>query len=202
MQCFIEKGFQHIKAKPTSFDALVEHHKAYCIESDSAFCCAAGSFGDVDMSVINIAEQLVGPVQINHRDLFYGMLYAIGIDDVEKIGGHIGTFAQSPLNKRLGVWRQFLIEDQVRYLETLLHLEHPCQIAEQFMLNPQAKKGVRELSKLFKRKKDLVLSFGHPIDRNELYVFSANNDEQKLRGARLIRPSCVGFQLTGELGDA
>ena len=128
--------------------------KSFCFDGNSYFICSQDmqdkSFDYAFLSLLNkISHPKV--IFINHKELLDGMLYAIGIDDINVIKEIISTYAESDLKTRLGQLRQHLIEDQIRYLETLLSLRKPYEIRQRFVLNPQAERGINELCMLFDR---------------------------------------------------
>lgn len=164
--------------------------------SDKTYIMANGIANVADHDwpgILNRVHTITGaPVRVNSRDLFEGMLLAIGVEDLNQMARIIRGFGTTPAHKRLGIWRQVLIEDQIRYLETLFATRHPAKIAEVFMTNPQGKKALRMLSRLWKQYPFLELDFSL-VPTPESFLFTSVSEKFSVRGSRRGRKS--GFQL-------
>jgi hypothetical protein len=199
-----EKGFSEVSSQNIYFFdqlAISTNTKKtfYNDGQELHLCIQNGKDEKHNSEILDIALEMLGDdatISVNHRDLFEGLLLAIGVNDVNTVAKTISDYANQPLKIRMGMWRQLLVEAQIRYLETLMNIEHPAVIKDKFVLNPQAQKGVSAMKKLFDSCKNVKLDFSMVCDANQELMFKGENEKYIVTGAHLSTPPCVGFKFT------
>ncbi|MFW5746846.1 MAG: hypothetical protein ACOCWQ_04850 [Nanoarchaeota archaeon] len=206
-------GFSEITCQTMySFDQLAGRgRKVFCRSSEAEFAyvdLSAYQFEGHALDSDEVRDELFAilraahahskcPVVLNSRDLLEGMLYAIGVMNVDKVIHLIADYAGQPSEKRLGVWRQVMVEDQVRYLERLLAVRCPQELIEEFIVNPQARRALMFLSAAWNEcQVPLQLDFSRVCYKNQHLVFASDIPDGKLEGAFLSSRPCAGYQIT------